>query len=329
MTMMTQLAPTPLLAPGVYIDLPAEKYHSDPALGSTDIRSLHFRIRFKHRDTDATVLGTALHTLVLDGEPTFRRNYVRRPDTYDELDTAGKTKMTKSLKEGLASHQTLLSAEDWDLCYKSLDIVHSHPDLDGAMNGGLSEVSVFWERDGVRLKSRFDKLKINGIGDIKTIANEKRRNLELACLADIKSRRYDLQMALYLEARAQLPRFLKEGAIHFPGSFAPGVVGSPVDKILDYLKKVAAAPSAAFQMVFLQKTPPATVWSGVWSQQNEMLTVARDHVDAALRKFLEIRDDCAARGVPHEFYAEEGWSEIKPVREITIDDFPGGAFGWP
>jgi hypothetical protein len=178
------------------------------------------------------------------------------------------------------------------------------------------------------MKCRLDKLKINGIGDLKTIANEKRKNLETACLLDIKSRRYDLQMALYLEGRAQLRKLFDAGKIFWGVNY--GVDPSKEKQsVLSYLAKVVATPSYAWQFVFLQKTPPATVWSGVWTEKNDMVTIARDHVDAALRKYREIGDECAARGVAHAFHADEGWSEIKPVREITIDDFPGGAMGWP
>jgi len=306
-------------APGIYIGLPADEYHGDEALGSTDIRALRRGIKFVHQDTPATVLGTAMHMLVLDGRDAFNAAYHRRPGEYADMSTGDKSKMTKALKAEYPFME-ILPAEDYDLCVDSLKIIDGNPDLAGCMLGGLSEVSVFWERDGFRLKCRFDKLKLNGVGDLKTIANERHKNLEEACLYDIKYRQYGMQAAHYLDGRSRLPALLKNGCVY------DGATGEALSRkdgpkaVLDYLDKVAAkGGNSAFQFVFLQKEPPATTWSTFFDSTDPLIELWRDHVDSALARYPAHLD---------KFHAPGGWSTIEPVRKVVMSDFPGGEFGW-
>jgi hypothetical protein len=79
---------------GVYFDLPAENYHADPALGATSLKALIYDpalywfesgfnpLRQEEQPTKARIVGTAVHTMVLDGPEAFKARY--RPMPGDE-----------------------------------------------------------------------------------------------------------------------------------------------------------------------------------------------------------------------------------------------------
>lgn len=83
------------IAPGVYFGLPEDAYHSDPALGSGDIRSLNTCPMYYWRnsamnparepdeETPALLFGRALHKLVLEGRQAFVAAYTAAPEPRD------------------------------------------------------------------------------------------------------------------------------------------------------------------------------------------------------------------------------------------------------
>jgi len=83
------------IAPGVYFGLPEDAYHSDPALGSGDIRALntcpmyYWRTsamnpaREANEETPALLFGQALHKLVLEGRQAFVAAFTQAPEAKD------------------------------------------------------------------------------------------------------------------------------------------------------------------------------------------------------------------------------------------------------
>jgi hypothetical protein len=83
-----------LLPDGIYFDLDKDRYHNDPALGSTDIRALmvHPAVYWWQSSmnplhvpstTDFKDWGNAFHVLVCEGEGAFRDRYYRGPHRSD------------------------------------------------------------------------------------------------------------------------------------------------------------------------------------------------------------------------------------------------------
>src|SRR5882762_4682830 len=234
MTKTSTLASTAIstrqqLADGIYIGLSSDRYHSDDALGSSNIRDLlkgpnlywhKSRMnpkRPKEKKTPAKIVGTATHRLLLDGMQFFSGEYVRGPygPDNDDLTPAEKTALTKAAKMRLMEDQELLSQEDYDFVVGCKEVLDADPNLRGCLDNGLSEVSIFWTRkDGVRCKARHDKLKLRGIGDIKTIANERERPLDEACYLDFSTYRYDIPAAHYIEGRRQMAALFGAGKIY-------------------------------------------------------------------------------------------------------------------
>jgi hypothetical protein len=311
--------------PGVYFGMPVAEYRRDPSLGSTNIKDMRPNQRKYQRSswmaerpvdtvTKSTVLGTALHMMVLEGIEKFSKAYVRRPESYNDLSQGDKTAMTKRIKAGLAMNQEMLSAEQYDLCVEAASMIVEHDSLRSSLTGGENEVSVFWvdEHTGVPCKARFDRLKARGIGDIKSIANEMQRPLEYAAGLHIKSFRYDKQAAHYLDATMQIPSFVKQGSIfHLDGLQAVNRL-----KLLDDVSSRIRAGDFGYQLIFVQTTGGAEVWSGILSPNNTLIKTAREEVHYALEAF----------NVALHHYGIKPWPASWKLSEIHQEDL--GDFGW-
>lgn len=332
---------------GIYFDLEAELYFADPSLGSTDIRTLRkeprryqlasFMVpknkRYELR-TKATVMGTALHCIALDGMAIFADKYVRRPDIYDESTTSEKAKITKALNAELKPGQELLHTHEYDLCLDAKRLLTEHPKLRHIFTDSKHEVSVFWRHPttGVPLKARFDILKPQGIGDIKTIENERGDELPVAASWAIKGYRYDIQAAHYIEGRRQFPALYEAGAIYCGETKAgDGINKAYAEKLVDFTKQCANTTHFKFQFIFLQKSFPE-VWATYMSPSvfdfsnderittmaNPILEIAGREVDAAIHKF----DDLLRK------YGTAPWPQEWDLGELDVNDMPGGDHGW-
>jgi len=183
---------------GVYLNLPEYLYFAADALGSSDIKTLlrepatwWYKSRHNsHRrisDSKSASLrkGSALHTLILEGERTYERRYVVEPDEKEHADKArtaeeiqamlkqhgvdyprtyDKAKLIACAKQNKLAHLVwdciwsdyktatsrgqvrITRAEDIQFRHMAA-LVHAHPDLGPGLAEGLSEVSVYWRRD--------------------------------------------------------------------------------------------------------------------------------------------------------------------------------------
>jgi hypothetical protein len=92
-------------------------------------------------------------------------------------------------------------------------MAENDPDILPLISEGHSEVSLFWHcpLTGIPKKARADKLLIDGIVDLKSLANSQERPLEEAAANEIANRRYPLQVAHYLEGAAVLRALIRQG----------------------------------------------------------------------------------------------------------------------
>lgn len=101
----------------------------------------------------------------------------------------------------------MASAEELDLPGGSLTIAQ-------ALKGALTEVSVFWvDENDIRQRARFDVLKPNFSGDLKSITDWKKGDFNKKLLREIILRGYIIQAAHYDEARRQLRKAVAEGRV--------------------------------------------------------------------------------------------------------------------
>jgi hypothetical protein len=311
----------PALPDGIYLDLPAGRYHADSALGSSNLRDLlkgaslfWFKsilnpLRKPDKSTPAKVLGNAVHKLLLEGRGAYDAEYVRGPWAEgDDLTPAEKGALTKQAKKGLQEGQELIPADDYDFVLGCKSILDQDPELRGCLDNALTEVSVFWTRsDGVRMKARFDALKLRGIGDIKTIANERERELDVACRLDITTYRYDIPAAHYMAGRRQMAELIKEGSVYTWGVEAQeaGKIQSGSDS-LAFLRNCAAFTEFAFQLVFIPKKGAPDAWSCTLSQGNPILDEAHTDITLAVENFKSamVTDGLSSRWLPRRHVSE-------------------------
>jgi PDDEXK-like domain of unknown function (DUF3799) len=317
---------------GIYFFMSATEYHSDPSLGSTNIRDLIASPRrFWDRswmnpkrdlyafdeETDATVLGTALHCYTLDGRDVFAGKYSRRPDDAPGATSAEKSAITKKANaEAKLRNQISLHGDEWRFCETSGELISEHQDLKDLFVGGDHEVSVFWvNAHGIPCKARFDILKPRGIADIKSIANESMRRLEISAKLRIKTAKYHIQAEHYLEGRRQLPKLVADEKIFMCVS-GKSLVDNHVSAI-ERMIVCAKQKQFAFVLVFVSKSTPEC-WACTLSPGNPILVEARDRIETAFDTYRDLR----------ERYGTKPWPQDWRLGELYMEEMPGGEFGW-
>jgi PDDEXK-like uncharacterized protein DUF3799 len=295
---------------GIFFDLPEDDYHADPALGSTDLRRLlasgpdyWWQSPLnpnppERKASPALDFGRALHKLVLEGNQAFSVRYVRRPDDLVRLDAKAKAQLCPN-------GETVIDGDDFDRIKVSGELIAKNPDLAAAFEGGVPEVSVFWEEtldDGfvVRCKARFDYLKIRGVGDLKSIRNYMSKPFAEACTRSIVEYRYDMQAAHYLQGRGQLGRLVEDGLVFGDHDAA-------------WLKRTAACQTFAFQWVFFQAEGAPITWSRSLSPGNPILDIAERDRTKALQVYRQFKQ---------AFADGEMWLLTEPVTELDLNSLP-------
>lgn len=326
------------LPDGVYIGLDDEIYHSDTALGSSNIKSLLNGVnqywfesplnpdKIEFKTTEGKITGRAMHKMVLEGRGECVKSYVCGPynsKTGKSMTPAQKSAATKAAKEELLEGQELISGDDWLFIEGVKAVVDADPKLRGVLDGGLSEVSLFYTRqDGVRVRVRWDKLKPGGIGDLKSMANEKRREISVAARLDFRAYNHKLSAEHYLEGRRHLRSQLALGNVYLggPGARVPKTEDQTADEIrlMAYLQKCADVDRFAFQFIYLPKKGAPDAWSCTLSPGNPMLMKARVDIEVAI--------DAYKRAVV-EFGADKRWLPNHDVEELNEDDLNVFA-GW-
>lgn len=319
------------LADGIYFGLPEDIYHGDLALGSSNIRDLLKGAneywqksplnprRKKEKVTPAKIMGKAIHKLLLEGHGPFEANFIRGPysDDDDDLSPADKSKLTKEAKANLLSHQELLKRDDYDFITEIREIIDADPHLKGSLDGGPSEVSVFWTRkDGTRLKCRFDKLKLGGWGDLKSIANEMGREIGAACCWDIYRFRYDMQIEHYNEGRRMIPA-LKDKLFVATQPLASMKLTPELKAMRAFIEELAGNDTFSTVMMFIPKTGAPDAWATHLLPSNDLLTKdARDDIETALMIYRDAVKKYGVKGAR--------WLPDRYITELQRDDLPAG-----
>lgn len=300
---------------GIYFGLPMEVYLADDALGSTDMRHLRrnptsywrnssMNPKRVRKSKDYLTRGTAMHTMLFDGEGAFASLYMRGAVHTEDMTPSEKGAMTKEAnKKAAAMGMTALPADDFERILEARTIIRMNPDMATSFSNGFAEVSVFWTRDGVRRKARIDYLKILGLGDLKSVANPYDIDFEECCRYAIARYRYDLQAAHYLEARAVITHWGRVGI--------EAISHGNYDAEL--LKKIAANEGAGWQWVFYCTEGPPDACSYKLVHGNPMIEGAQRDIEIAVSRYVRLKAQ----------FGEKQWVLIKPPQHLTYDMMPG------
>jgi len=300
----------PPLKPGIYFDLDEDRYHKDPAIGSTNIRSLlrsgpdywwespmNLIQPGEDTDTKAKIVGKAIHTLTFYGPAKFKREYVRRPDDAPRASSSQKAQITKEAKANLKDGQNLIHGSDYDRTLILGAMLSKNPYLAGSFDGSFYEVSVFWERDGLMFKARFDSLKPQGIGDLKSITNTRGLDFKEACIYAINRYGYVIQAAHYFEARRNLEMLVSTGSVF--GRHDPNL-----------LREIVRSKEYIFQWIFFQKEGAPNTWGKKLSPENPVVDIANLWRETAIERYKKFR----------ESFGEDMWILAEPVEELDLSE---------
>lgn len=285
---------------GIFFDMPAEDYHAIPAMSATFIKNIlisptHFWFNspfnpdFKDTQTDAMREGTIYHKLILEPEG-FNKEFAVMPRELAELN-----QNTKEVREWKKSQtKKIIKPQDLDSIKANLELCNSWI-LPYIFKDGYSEVSVFWEMDGVPCKCRIDYLTLNNIWDLKTYT---KRNFEpeLDYLTKLFYKNRTYQQMVFYNIAAQ----------HFKDL---PVYGNRKQKA--FIKKVKIDDQAG--VFYVSREAPSTrafrfskvACAGLWR-------LAEAQIYKALKIFKE----------QSEYYKDEPWVDNNGLYELSDNNFP-------
>lgn len=166
------------LTTGTHHAVPMDAYHGPctpgPGVSASDLKRIipslkgrcpqwalhrwsHNPARLHDDDTDAMSLGTAAHTLILDGEAVFEARYTRKPDGMNFSTKEGKAWRADAESAG----KEVLSSAAYDSCVAMAEAVYSHKAASKLLTGGHPEVTAIAQdpHTGLWLKARPDYLR--------------------------------------------------------------------------------------------------------------------------------------------------------------------------
>jgi hypothetical protein len=296
-----------LREPGVYFSLPKQDYHDDAALGSTDMRKLadeparfwwgsKFNPNWKAESpTRDQALGTAYHTMVLEGREAFEQQYaIKYQNWATNIGKAERAQME-------ASGKLPVGIDDWARIEIAGALVKANGHLAEAFVDGIPEVSIFWVANGIPKKCRIDYLKPRASVDLKTIANEQELPFPQACRNQIARYDYPTQAEHYREGRLALAQLVADGATYG-------------DHDVKTLFRIAQTKAFAWVWVFLQKSSAPLTWGATLSPGNPLLKYSREaRLDLAEAKW---------RHCMEQFGPNVPWIEPQPLAELSLEEMP-------
>jgi len=234
-------------------NLPFEEYLAAEGISQSQLKKLaECPLKYKYfvlennnqPPTEAMKTGSAFHTLVLEPE-LFKNTYhiipkMRRsgPKWTEEQDKAGE--------------KEILWLEEYEALAEMLAAINKHPQASAYLEGAQTEVSMFWEEDGLKCKGRIDAIKKFGdkvaLLDLKTTMDANRGSFN----REVFNRRYDIQAAYYM----------------------------------DGYKAITGIEPEIFVFIAIEKSAPYIVHLHYLTKDDEAIKYARDEYISSLDKYI-------------------------------------------
>ena len=171
-------------SPGLHDGVPDGVYHAHKALGSSGIADLldcpatyryHADVPESHKDTEATELGTAVHTYVLEGEAAFLSRYHITPPGFTMAAKVKDKVNVDACAAAMAAGKRRFAQDDYDVVRHIADAVRACPDAAAILDASEAcERSALFTREGVPCKARFDVDAVTSmalVADLKSAAD--------------------------------------------------------------------------------------------------------------------------------------------------------------
>lgn len=172
------------------------------------------------------------------------------------------------------------------------------------LKGALTEVSVYWvDENGIRQRARFDILKPNLTGDLKSITRWRKTNFRGELLREIIFRGYMIQAVHYHEAREALRKAVAEGRVFG---------GNKTQRKL--LERIARSDYWAWAFIFAKMSGAPQVKGIVVRPDSGQFQKAQRQREEALANFLYNRELHGGLDVP--------WYDPEVIWEPAENDWP-------
>lgn len=170
------------------------EYHSHKSISASGLKMIYKKsvqhyLSAKFTESPAMALGTAVHTIMLEGQKQFDKDYYLMPK-YD-----GRTKEGKQIKakhEKLAGDRKILRDEDMEIISGIMYNFKQH-ELAQKYCTGTVELSHYGKVNGLDFRVRPDVFGDNWVGDVKTCQD----NSPVAFRRDLYKYAYHLQACFY------------------------------------------------------------------------------------------------------------------------------------
>jgi exodeoxyribonuclease VIII len=198
---------------GVHFDIPFDDYRAINAANKSGLdlvarspRHYQAALRAGEKTTPARLLGTAIHTAVLEPNELTNR-YVVLPDDAPRRPTPAQRNAKKPSPETIeacefwdkftkeALEKQIISADDYQTCVNIAHTLRQKPQHREFFSSGTPEVTLIWEREGVLCKARADWVTEGAIVDVKSTLSAEKHDF----LRDIYNYGYHRQAAWYLD----------------------------------------------------------------------------------------------------------------------------------
>jgi PDDEXK-like domain of unknown function (DUF3799) len=281
------------MQPGVYISLPEEEYHADPALGSSGIKlllkspALYWDQSYlnpnketdEEEDTTAKKFGRAYHKLI------------REPEKFDsafKIKEGVKTsKIPGTIGEG--EHKKLL---------KMRAQLANHPKQLALLVGGVPEVSIFFEYEHRKkkymCKVRFDTFAPHWVSDLKTTRDISDRGLRYT-FGDYG---YDISGAMYSIGAKCLKEMIRAG------------YKMPAEFDAEFIKEFLSEEDQIFAFVFQEKESPHL--TRAWCMTPWISEIGRDK----FHKGLDIYEE----NIALQAAWPTGYADIEDIDESMLSN---------
>lgn len=234
---------------------------SKSAMDKIKISPAHYKASLEEpeKQTDALRFGSLLHCLVLEPK-NYERDFAIEP-IVNKRTNEGKDILQQFYNENI--NKTIISQEQYDLALKLKESIFKHSIAKKLLEAkGDTEISLFWERNGVKLKARPDKIVDDILIDLKTTTNASPDEF----YKNANKYGYEMQAFNYLDGYENC-----------------------------YGKK-----ASGFIFITVEKDPPYAVC--VYKASENFLRIGKIEVDACIDKFAECEKENKWEGYPEIIY---------------------------